>query len=122
MPSDAIDVQAGALTDLSTERRVSVNEKAAHHVDRTKNAVAYSDTDVLDDGYPTEEELDGPNHLRRVSAPIPWAVYTVAFVELCERFSYYGTQVVCKFSPHQKHVISASTAGKLKFMKPRPTV
>lgn len=45
---------------------------------------------------PTTDELHGPNALRRVSAPIPWIVYTVAFVELCERFSYYGTQVLCK--------------------------
>lgn len=45
---------------------------------------------------PTTDELRGRNALRRVSAPIPWVVYTVAFVELCERFSYYGTQVLCK--------------------------
>ncbi|KAI3230332.1 hypothetical protein DTO012A9_3430 [Penicillium roqueforti] len=43
---------------------------------------------------PTRDELHGPNALRRVSAPIPWAVYTIAFVELCERFSYYGTHVL----------------------------
>ena len=45
---------------------------------------------------PTTDELHGPSALRRISAPIPWVVYTVAFVELCERFSYYGTQVLCK--------------------------
>lgn len=49
----------------------------------------------IGDEDPTDDELHGPNALRRVSAPIPWAVYTVAFVELCERFSYYGTQVLC---------------------------
>lgn len=49
----------------------------------------------IGDEDPTAEELSGPDALRRVSAPIPWAVYTVAFVELCERFSYYGTQVLC---------------------------
>lgn len=42
--------------------------------------------------YPTEEELAT---LRRVSGKIPWLAYTVAFVELCERFSYYGTTAVC---------------------------
>ncbi|KAJ5499969.1 Major facilitator superfamily domain general substrate transporter [Penicillium expansum] len=46
------------------------------------------------DENPTTDELHGPNALRRISAPIPWVVYTVAFVELCERFSYYGTQVL----------------------------
>ncbi|KIV90038.1 hypothetical protein PV10_07384 [Exophiala mesophila] len=39
----------------------------------------------------TEEEL---HTLRRVSGKIPWPAFTVAFVELCERFSYYGTTVV----------------------------
>ncbi|KAJ5108039.1 hypothetical protein N7456_004714 [Penicillium angulare] len=48
----------------------------------------------IGDEDPTQEELHGPTALRRVSAPIPWAVYTVAYVELCERFSYYGTQVL----------------------------
>lgn len=43
--------------------------------------------------YPTEEEF---HSLRRVSDKIPFAIYTIAFIELCERFSYYGTTVVCK--------------------------
>ncbi|KAJ5609856.1 oligopeptide transporter [Penicillium herquei] len=41
--------------------------------------------------YPTEEEL---MTLRRVADSLPWAAYNVAFVELCERFSYYGTSAV----------------------------
>ena len=49
-----------------------------------------SDDDVE---VPTEEEL---HSLRRVSDKIPWHAYTIAFVELCERFSFYGTTVVCK--------------------------
>lgn len=36
---------------------------------------------------PTEEEL---HTLRRVSGKIPWTAWTITFVELCERFSYYG--------------------------------
>ncbi|KAJ5681880.1 uncharacterized protein N7477_001820 [Penicillium maclennaniae] len=59
-----------------------------------KGLVSASYNAYLGDEVPTEEELSGPNALRRISAPIPWAVYTVAFVELCERFSYYGTQVL----------------------------
>ena len=43
--------------------------------------------------YPTAEEVD---KLRRVCGTVPWSAYTIAFVELCERFSYYGTTVVCK--------------------------
>ncbi|KAL2865375.1 putative MFS peptide transporter [Aspergillus lucknowensis] len=41
--------------------------------------------------YPTTEEL---NTLRRISGTVPWVAYAIAFVELCERFSYYGTTVV----------------------------
>lgn len=51
---------------------------------------------VRDDGFeiPTEEEM---KTLRRVSGKIPWSAYTIAFVEFCERFSYYGTTAVCEF-------------------------
>lgn len=42
---------------------------------------------------PTEEDLAT---LPRVSGKIPWTAFTIAFVELCERFGYYGCQVLCK--------------------------
>ena len=41
---------------------------------------------------PTEEDLAT---LPRISGKIPWLAFTVAFVELCERFGYYGCQVLC---------------------------
>lgn len=41
--------------------------------------------------FPTEEEMQT---LRRVPATIPWKIYTIAFVELVERMSYYGTIAV----------------------------
>jgi len=68
----------------------------------------FSDHSALVTGIPTEEELHGPDALRRISAPIPWAVYTVAFVELCERFSYYGSQVV--FSNFVNHALPTGSA------------
>ncbi|KAF2645297.1 MFS peptide transporter-like protein Ptr2 [Massarina eburnea CBS 473.64] len=40
---------------------------------------------------PTEEEI---LTLPRVSGKIPWTAFTVAFVELCERFGYYGCSVL----------------------------
>lgn len=40
---------------------------------------------------PTEEEL---RTLRRVSGKLKWAVWTIAFAELCERFSYYGSSIL----------------------------
>jgi hypothetical protein len=101
MPTDVADVQAGALTDLPSEHMVPVNEKHAHDVlPAYKEETASSGDEYLVENYPTPEELEGETQLRRISSPIPWAVYTVAFVELCERFSYYGTQVVCMFIPH----------------------
>lgn len=50
----------------------------------------------------SEESVDAPTTedlrtLRRVTDTIPWNAYTIAFVELCERFSFYGTTVVCMF-------------------------
>ena len=60
-----------------------------------KNAYVTVDEDILslDSEEPTEEDLAT---LKRVSGTIPWTAYTIAFVEFCERFSYYGTTVVCK--------------------------
>ncbi|QUC16341.1 uncharacterized protein UV8b_00582 [Ustilaginoidea virens] len=50
---------------------------------------------MLDDddyeGKPTDEEM---KTLRRVSGKMMWAMWTIAFVELCERFSYYGSAVL----------------------------
>jgi POT family proton-dependent oligopeptide transporter len=47
------------------------------------------------EGLPTEEELAT---LERVGAGIPWRIYTIAFVELVERMSYYGcVQVYSNF-------------------------
>jgi POT family proton-dependent oligopeptide transporter len=48
-------------------------------------------TDSEFDDAPTEEDL---RTLRRVSGVIKWSMYTIAFVELCERFSYYGSSVL----------------------------
>jgi POT family proton-dependent oligopeptide transporter len=59
-----------------------------------------SDADVLslsdsDESIPSEEDLE---NLRRVPEALPWICFTVAFVELCERFAYYGTTAVREFS------------------------
>jgi POT family proton-dependent oligopeptide transporter len=54
---------------------------------------AEGEDEVLNKVYPTEDDL---RNLRRVSGHLHWTIFTVAFVELCERFSYYGTTAVCK--------------------------
>jgi len=92
MPTDSPEtLRVGALEDIVNDtRRESVTAKG----------LAISE--IMEGRYgpgerkPTMDELSGPGKLRRIAAPIPWSVYTVAFVELCERFSYYGTTIVCK--------------------------
>jgi hypothetical protein len=46
--------------------------------------------------------------LRRIPGPIPWIAYTLALVEFCERFSYYGTTAVCE-------LVSRSSQTMLNF-------
>jgi POT family proton-dependent oligopeptide transporter len=48
---------------------------------------------------PHDEDIseDDLKNLVRVAGPVPWQAYTIAFVEFCERFSYYGTTVVCRY-------------------------
>lgn len=64
------------------------------------NLSEHSDSDVdtplgpNGEQYPTGGEK---KTLRRVFGHIPWTAYTIAFVELCERFSYYGRTVVCMY-------------------------
>ncbi|EWC47154.1 hypothetical protein DRE_03523 [Drechslerella stenobrocha 248] len=76
--------------------------------------VYYDETQfVTEDGHvaPTEEEL---LTLRRVAGKVPWAAYTIAFVELCERFSYYGvTQVFTNFVQQPLPQGSTTGAGRI---------
>jgi POT family proton-dependent oligopeptide transporter len=75
-------------------------ELKAGAMDEKKNSLAMArdraasvSGSTVPDTMPTEEEL---HTLRRVSHKIPVSILTIAFIELCERFSYYGTTVVCK--------------------------
>lgn len=53
---------------------------------------AGEENEALNKLHPTTEEMQT---LRRVAGPLNWITFSVAFVELCERFSYYGTTAVC---------------------------
>lgn len=75
----------------------SYNEK--DQIDGNDRSRPESPSDVSLSGpngeeYPTNEEIV---KLRRVCGKIPITSYAIAFVELCERFSYYGTTAVCEF-------------------------
>ncbi|KAF6817289.1 oligopeptide transporter [Colletotrichum sojae] len=58
---------------------------------------------------PTDEEL---RTLRRVSDHIPFKIFTIAFVELCERFSYYGSIIVVITNFVQQPLPPGSTTGR----------
>lgn len=88
IPSDQMDLVKAEVPNTTTAG--AVDEKALGHgnIDVT-NVSALSDDGSED---VTEEDLQT---LRRVSGKIPWSAFSIAFVELCERFSYYGTTIVC---------------------------
>lgn len=95
--SEAVDQKRNSIADMSdAERRASVAASGAH------------DDSVYDDenhDMPTPEEMAT---LRRVPAKIPAKLFSIAFIELCERFSYYGTTIVCKssvLSCSQRHLL-----------------
>jgi proton-dependent oligopeptide transporter, POT family len=87
----ASNVEAAVIDPVTAPTQ----EKDLHTTANPINShfVQHDDYDDVQGEWPTEEEF---HTLRRVSDKIPWKVYTLAFVELCERFSYYGTTVVCQ--------------------------
>jgi POT family proton-dependent oligopeptide transporter len=74
------------------EKHALAGAQSDPSINNQPHAVAEFEAD-LEGEEPTEEEL---KTLRRVSGKIPWTAFTIAFVELCERFGYYGCQVLCK--------------------------
>ncbi|KAG6035919.1 hypothetical protein E4U41_005886 [Claviceps citrina] len=110
---DAI-AQAG-LADPETRARAANPSKGAMNVPLAepvdnKDSLQKHEATVDDDDYegkPTEEEM---RTLPRVSGKIMWAMWTIAFVELCERFSYYGSAVL--YTNFVNHPLPAgSTTG-----------
>lgn len=65
--------------------------KGSLDITKHNNLPTYYSSDDEYDDKPTEEEL---HTLKRVAGPIRWGMFTIAFVELCERFSYYGSSVL----------------------------
>lgn len=62
-------------------------------VKTNETTMAASTIDDYELERPTEAE---EQCLRRVSGKVPWMAYSIAFVEMCERFSFFGTTAVCK--------------------------
>lgn len=94
--SDPVDV-AEIAKSKAISHDISVNEKVPVVDELTiDNAPPLREVsiegDSMDKSAPTEEEMAT---LRRIAGTLPVAAYSVAFVELCERFSYYGATAVC---------------------------
>lgn len=95
-PIVGAELRAEAQDDRKNSLVVAAEKDAAnarqHDAAATDNEVR---GDSLDEDFPapTTEDLVT---LRRVSNTIPVKLFSIAFIELCERFSYYGSTVVCK--------------------------
>jgi len=95
------------LDDIDDESAFGGPKETKSHALDTADEVNSSDDQAKFDYIePTEYEL---KTLRRVSGNIPWAAYTIAFVEFGERFSYYGTTAVCMYS--RSIIFHAATDG-----------
>ncbi|TFK84976.1 oligopeptide transporter [Polyporus arcularius HHB13444] len=83
-----IDILAGLSEAQRDELELEKKGLASPHTSGEEHAV-----DGVHDGleFPTQEEKQT---LRRVSDTLPISAYLIAFCELAERFSYYGSTVV----------------------------
>ncbi|KAH7188532.1 POT family-domain-containing protein [Fusarium flagelliforme] len=83
---------AGLHAEMIDEKRASMAAERRSSVVTNPNAPATVSGGVTPDGqFPTPEEMGS---LRRISNKIPLKLFSIAFIELCERFSYYGCTVV----------------------------
>lgn len=95
--NEAPIIAAAAVEDGQHFFASTENQYGRGSIDVSKKAPEVDVQPERHDGDVTDEDLV---NLRRVSGKIPWQAYTIAFVELCERFSYYGTTVVCESVLH----------------------
>ncbi|KAG5981746.1 hypothetical protein E4U43_006562, partial [Claviceps pusilla] len=88
-------------------RKTSLPTHTVTHTTSNDDDDGGNDNESHYEGKPTPEEL---RTLPRVSGKIKWAMWTIAFVELCERFSYYGSAVL--YTNFVNHPLPAgSTTG-----------
>lgn len=90
---NAVDIAMSAEPKVSTPLyEISEKQALAQSVKSSSLTTPPVEFEAdLEGDEPTPEEL---LTLRRVSGKIPWTAFTIAFVELCERFGYYGSQVL----------------------------
>ncbi|EEQ89342.1 hypothetical protein RJZ56_005474 [Blastomyces dermatitidis] len=87
--SQEVEIQKAAGSGSSDKGAVAgSNEK---EIGATVYTSDHDSLESINRQAPTPDEIET---LRRVPDKIPWLAFSIAFVELCERFSYYGTIVV----------------------------
>lgn len=77
------EIPEPVINNLIDEKEAEANEE----INTTNLEEVYDDKNNFLGYVPTEEEL---NTLHKVADRLPWAAWSVAAVELCERFTYYG--------------------------------
>ena len=87
MPAIAHDI-ADSIAHNKTEK---TDDSYVYEEKRAGSDMTVDEDDGLPPA-PTEEEKQT---LRRVRGPINFASFLIGFIELAERFSYYGCTVVC---------------------------
>ncbi|TFK37848.1 POT family-domain-containing protein [Crucibulum laeve] len=86
------DVDIAATAELARhDDYKEKSELADSHINHSDSSELGVDDAHYGLEFPTEEERVT---LRRVADKIPWNAYLIAFVELAERFSFYGSSVV----------------------------
>lgn len=93
--------KARSLSEVPPTYKTSLSETKIEPSVAPANSGSIASVHLDEDGQetPTDDEMAT---LRRVTGTIPWITYSVAFVEFCERFSYYGTTAVCTLTPPPK--------------------
>lgn len=94
---EAANVHAAAEdAERRDSQEVQIMGASEPHHNFQKGGPADKEFEKLGEGiedFPSEEDL---HTLRRVAAHIQPKLFTIAFIEACERFSYYGSvAVVC---------------------------
>ncbi|KAI0104689.1 POT family protein [Nemania sp. FL0031] len=95
-PIDAVEAARGSVPALEEKVLTPDKDDIINPKDDVGAVASGSDTDELLRGpngeeYPSKRDLET---LRRVKGHISPIIYTIAFIELCERFAYYGTTAV----------------------------
>lgn len=113
MPGDLTDASTGLKRDIGLtyppDQKHEMGD-AVHAIEPPQQMLGAKtlQSEYIDEDFPSEEEL---HTLRRVSEKIPLRTYLIAFVELCERFSYYGTSVVYTDFIQQKNPLPGSSGA-----------